>query len=62
MIHPESISKMLHVLGIRKDHMTTSQWYTIKNQVTDGYMIVKNTKKSKNFMKIGSKYVTFYIS
>ena len=61
-MHPESISKMLHILGIVTDHMATSQLDTIKSQVTGDYMISKNTKKNKNYMEIGSKCATFYKS
>ena len=32
--HPESISKMLHILGILTDHIATSQLDTIKGKVT----------------------------
>ena len=32
--HSESISKMLHILGILTDHVATSQLATIKSQVT----------------------------
>ena len=62
MIHPESISKMLHILGILTDHIATSQLDTIKDQVTGDYMILKNTKKKKNYVEIGLKCATFYIS
>ena len=33
MIHPESISKMFHIIGIFTDHISTSQLDTIKSQV-----------------------------
>ena len=62
MIHPESIYQMLQVLGILTDHIATSQLDTIKSQVTGDYFILKNTKKSKNYVEIGSKYATYYIS
>ena len=62
MIHPESIYKMLHVLDILTDHIAASQLDTIKSQVTGDYMIRKNTKKNKNYVKIDSKYATFHIS
>ena len=47
VIHPESISKLLHILGTLTDHIATSQLDTIKNQVTGDYMIRKNTKKNE---------------
>ena len=61
-IHPESISMMLDIISIPADHIATSQSNTIKSQVTGDYMIPKNTKKNKNYVKIGSKCATFYIS
>ena len=33
LTHPESISKMLHILGILTDYIETSQLVTIKSQV-----------------------------
>ena len=42
---PESISRMLHNLGILTNHMETSQLDTIKSQVTGDYMILKNTEE-----------------
>ena len=53
MIRPESISKMLHILGILKDHIATSQLDTKKNIMTGEYMILKNTKKNKNYVETG---------
>ena len=55
VIHPESISKMLHIFGNLTDQIATSQFDTRKSQVTGDYMILKNTKKKKNYMGIGSK-------
>ena len=62
MTYPESISKMLHILGILVDHIGTSQLATINSQLTDVCMIPKNTKKNKTYVEIGSKCATFYIS
>ena len=62
VIHPESVSMMLHILGILADHIATSQLDTIKSQVTGDYMISKNIKKNKDYVEIGSKFATFYIS
>ena len=62
VIHPESISKMLHIAGILTDHIATSQLDTIMSQVPGDYLILKNTKKNKNYVEIGSKCATFYIS
>ena len=62
VIHPESISKMLHIVGILTDHIATSQLDTIKSQVPGDYLILKNTKKNMNYVEIGSKCATFYIS
>ena len=53
---------MLHILVILTEHMETSQLDTIKSQVAGDYMILKNTKKNKIYIKIGSKCATFYIS
>ena len=53
---------MLHILGILTDHIETSQLDTLKSQVTGDYMILKNTKKNKIYMEIGSKCATFYTS
>ena len=50
---PKSISKMLHILNILTDHIATSQLDTITSQVTGDYMILKNTKKNKNYVEIG---------
>ena len=58
----ESISKMLHILSILTDHTKTSQLDAMKSQVVGDYMILKNTKKNKNHVEIGSKPATFYIS
>ena len=62
VIHPESLSKMLHILGILTDHIATSQLNIIKSQVTGDYIMLKNTNKNKNYMEIGSKCATFYMS
>ena len=62
VIHHESISKMLHILGILTDHRATIQLDTIKSQVTGDYLILKNTKKNKNYEEISSKCANFYIS
>ena len=62
VIHPESVSMMLHILGILADYIATSQLDTIKSQVTSDYMISKNIKKNKDYVEIGSKCATFYIS
>ena len=62
VMHPESISKMLRILSMSTDHIATNQLDTIKSQMTGDFMIRKNTKKNKNYMKIGSKCATFYIS
>ena len=61
-IHPESISKLIHIVDILTDHIATSQLDTIKSQVPGDYLILKNTKKNKNYVEIGSKCATFYIS
>ena len=55
VIHLESISKMLHIFDSFTDQIATSQLDTKKSQVTGDYMILKNTKKKKNYMGIGSK-------
>ena len=55
MTHSEPISKVLHILGIITNHIATSQFATIKSQVTDVCMIQKNTKKNETWMEIGSK-------
>ena len=44
VIHPESISKMLHIVGILTDHIATSQLDTIKSQVPGDYLILENTR------------------
>ena len=62
VIHCESISKMLHIVGILTNHIANSQMDTIKSQVLGDYLIPKNTKKNKNYVEIGSKCATFYIS
>ena len=61
VIHPKSVSMMLHILGILADHIATSQLDTIKSQVTGDYMILKNIKKNKDYVENGSKCATFYI-
>ena len=53
---------MLHIVGILTDHIATSQLDTTKSQVPGDYLILKNTKKNKNYVEIGSKCATFYIS
>ena len=53
---------MLHIFGVLADHVTTSQLGTRKNQATGDCMILKNTKKNKNFLEIASECATFYIS
>ena len=50
VIHPESISKKLHILGILTDHIATIQLGTIKSQVTGDYMILKNKNKDKTYL------------
>ena len=62
VIHPESIFKILHIVGILTHHIATSQLDSIKAQVPCDYLILKNTKNNKNYVKIGSKCATFYIS
>ena len=62
MIPPESVSIKLHILGILTDHIATNQLVTTKKQVTGDYMISKNIKKGKDYVEIGSKCATFYIS
>ena len=57
VIHPGSISKMLHIIGILTDHIATSQLDTIKSQVPGDYLILKTTKKNKNYMEIGSNEI-----
>ena len=47
MTHPESISKVSHILGILTDHIATSQLATTKSPVTCVFMIQKNTKKNE---------------
>ena len=59
VIHPESISKRLHIVGIFTDHIATSQLDTIKSEVPGDGVILKNTKKNKNFVEISSKCITF---
>ena len=51
--NPQSISKMLYILGIIADHIVISQMVTIKSQVNGFQMIRKNTKKNKNYVEIG---------
>ena len=55
MIHPGSVSMMLHILDILADHIVTSQLDTIKSQVTGDCTILKNIKKNKDYVEIGSK-------
>ena len=62
VIHLELGSMVLHILGILADHVAISQLDTIKGQVTGDYVISKNIKKNKNYVEIGSKCATFYIS
>ena len=52
MIHPESISNMLQILGMLTNHVATSQLDTINSQETGDYMVLKNTK-NKNYVEIG---------
>ena len=59
--HPQSIYKMLQILGILLYHIATNQLATIKSQVTGVYMIRKNTKKNETYLEISSKCATFYI-
>ena len=56
LIYPEPISKMLLIFGILTDHIATSQidWWLHDSN--------KNTKKNKNYLEIGSKCATFYVS
>ena len=56
--HPESISEMLHTLGILKDHISTSQLATIKSQVIGAYVNQKNTMKNETYVGIVSKCTT----
>ena len=62
VIHPESISKLIHIVGILTDHIATNQLDTIKSQVPGDFLILKKTKKNINYVEIGSKFATFYIS
>ena len=50
--HPQSIYKMLQILGILLYHIATNQLATIKSQVTGMYMIRKNTKKNETYWKL----------
>ena len=52
VIHPESISNMLQILGMLTNHVATSQLDTINSQVTGDYMVLKNTK-NKKYVEIG---------
>ena len=61
MTHPESISKMLHILGILTDHIATSKLATIKSQVTSVNVIRKDIKKNEAYLEIVSECATFYI-
>ena len=47
---------MHHILTIFTNHIATSQFATIKSQVTGVYMIKNNTKNNKNYAEIGSNY------
>ena len=49
VIHPQSISKILHIFGI-------------VSQVTSVNRIRKNKKKNETYKEIGSKCATFYIA
>ena len=62
MIHPESISNVVHISSILTNHIATSQQDTIKSQVPGDQLIIKNTTKNKNYVEVGSKCATFYIS
>ena len=62
VIRCESIYKMVHIVDILTNHIANSQLDTIKSQVLGDYLIPKNTKKNKNYVEIGSKCATFYIS
>ena len=62
VIHCESISKMLHIVGSLTGHIATSHLDTIKSQVPGDYLILKNTKENKNYVGIGSKCAPFSIS
>ena len=62
---------MLHIVGILTDQIATSQLDTVKSQVpkvlqgveeSGDYLILEDTKKNKNYVEIGSKRATFYIS
>ena len=53
---------MLHSVGNLSNHIATSQLDTTKSQVAGDYLILKNTKKNKNYVEIGSECATFYIS
>ena len=57
----ESVSMMLHILGILADHIATSQLDATKSQETSDYMISKNIKKNRDYVEIGSKCNTFCI-
>ena len=56
MTHPEPISKVLHILGIITNHIATSQFATIKSQVTDVCMIqkkhIEKRDLSGNWLKV----------
>ena len=54
VIQAESKSKMLHIVVVLTDHIATSHLDTIKSQVPGDYLILKNTKKNKNYVEIGS--------
>ena len=53
--HPQSIYKMLQILGILLYHIATNQLATIKSQVTGVYMIRKNTEKNETYWKLARR-------
>ena len=53
---------MLQIVGILTFHIATNQLDTIKSQVPGDYLILENTKKNMNYVEIGSKCATFYMS
>ena len=57
-----NIQDAIQIFGVLTDHIATSKLDTRKNQATGDCMILNNTKKDKNFLEIGSKCATFYIS
>ena len=50
---------MLHIVGILTDHIATSQLDTTKSQVPGDYLILKNTKKNKNYMELAQGVLPF---